>query len=341
MSTQRQTLLITGGAGFIGSNFIHYWLKQHPEDRVINLDALTYAGSLTTLSDIVDNPQYEFVQGSINDRRLLNEVMADVDVVVHFAAESHVDRSITQPEVFLQTNVMGTFELVKAALTHKIKRFHHISTDEVFGALELDTADKFTLATPYNPHSPYAASKAGSDHIVRAFGDTYGLPFTLTNCSNNYGEFHFPEKMIPQSITNVLDGKKITVYGDGLNVRDWLYVQDHCSAIDRVLEDGVVGETYLVGGMNKDVNNLELSKLLLGLLGKDESQIEFVADRPGHDRRYSVDWSYIEQKLDWRPTVTLEEGLAQTVKWYQENEWWWRPLKAQSQLTNRSTIETT
>ncbi len=338
MTTLRQTVLITGGAGFIGSNFIHYWLTKHPEDRIINLDSLTYAGSLASLKDIVDQPQYEFVQGSITDRRLLETVMPDIDVVVHFAAESHVDRSISQPEVFLQTNVMGTFELVKAALKHKVKRFHHISTDEVFGALELRESTKFTLASPYMPHSPYAASKAGSDHLVRAFGDTYGLPFTLTNCSNNYGEYHYPEKMIPQAITNLMNDKKVPVYGDGLNVRDWLYVQDHCRAIELVLEQGQVGETYLVGGMDKDINNLELTKMLLSLMGKDESYMEFVADRPGHDRRYSVDWSYIEQKLGWRPTVTLEQGLEKTVRWYQDNEWWWRPLKDASMLDNRTIL---
>ncbi|MBP7875602.1 GDP-mannose 4,6-dehydratase, partial [Candidatus Woesebacteria bacterium] len=231
-----------------------------------------------------------------------------------------------------------TFELVRAALKHKIKRFHHISTDEVFGALDLNSEIKFDATSPYMPHSPYAASKAASDHLVRAFGDTYGLPFTLTNCSNNYGSYHFPEKLIPLAITNLIDGEKISIYGDGLNVRDWLYVQDHCRAIELVLENGTLGETYLVGGMNKDVNNLELAKLLLSLMGKDESQIEYVTDRPGHDRRYSVDWSDIKQKLGWEPLVTLEEGLAQTVHWYQENEWWWRPLKQAAQVKNRTTL---
>jgi dTDP-glucose 4,6-dehydratase len=338
MQAARQTMLVTGGAGFIGSNFIHYWLTHHPEDILINLDALTYAGSLSSLKDIIDQPNYEFVQGSINDRRLVESIMERVDVVVHFAAESHVDRSISQPEIFLQTNVMGTFELLQSALKHNVKRLHHISTDEVFGALDLDPATKFTVDSPYQPHSPYAASKAASDHLVRSFGDTYGLPYTLTNCSNNYGEYHFPEKMIPKAITNLLDGGKITVYGDGLNVRDWLYVQDHCRAIELVLEQGTLGETYLVGGMNVDVNNLELAKMILQLMHKDESYLEFVGDRPGHDRRYSVDWSKIENKLGWQPSVTLEEGLAKTVRWYQENEWWWRPLKAASVVTNRSSL---
>lgn len=338
MQTHRQTVLVTGGAGFIGSNFIRHWLKQHPEDVVINLDALTYAGTLASLKDVVDNPQYEFVQGSINDRSLVEQIVSRVDIIVHFAAETHVDRSISRPEVFLQTNIMGTFELLSAALKHKIKRFHHISTDEVFGSLELDTSDKFTIASPYQPHSPYAASKAGSDHLVRSFGDTYGLPYTLTNCSNNYGAFHFPEKMIPKAITDLIDGNQVTIYGDGLNVRDWLFVEDHCRAIEMVLENGELGETFLVGGMQKDVNNLALIKLLLELMNKDESQIEFVADRPGHDRRYSVDWSHLSNRLGWQPTVTLEEGLAQTVRWYRENEWWWRPLKVNSLLDNRVSL---
>jgi dTDP-glucose 4,6-dehydratase len=338
-STIRNRLLVTGGAGFIGSNFIHYWLKQHPEDQIVNLDALTYAGSLTTLQDIAGEANYTFVQGSITNRELVDELMSNSDVVVHFAAETHVDRSIATPEVFLETNVLGTFELVRAALAHNIKRFHHISTDEVFGALELDSAEKFTLESPYQPHSPYAASKASSDHIVRSFGDTYGLPFTLTNCSNNYGEYHFPEKMIPRAITNLMDGEKVPIYGDGLYVRDWLYVQDHCQAIELVLESGQVGETYLVGGMNKDVNNLELTALLLRMMGKDESMLEYVADRPGHDRRYSVDWSYINQKLGWQPSVTLEEGLQKTVDWYQSHQDWWRPLKTEAMVKNRSTLE--
>lgn len=334
----RQTLLITGGAGFIGSNFIHHWAKQHPDDAIINLDLLTYAGNLSSLSDIATGPNYTFVQGSIADRALLDGLMATVDVVVNFAAETHVDRSITHPEVFLETNVMGTFELLRAALKHKVKRFHHISTDEVFGSLELGSDAKFTVDSNYSPHSPYAASKAGSDHLVRAFGDTYGLPFTLTNCSNNYGAFHYPEKLIPQAITNVLDGKNIPVYGDGLNVRDWLFVDDHCRAIELVLEQGAVGKTYLVGGLRKDVNNLELVKILLQLLGTDESHIEFVEDRPGHDRRYSVDWSVINTELGWEPTVSLEEGLEKTVAWYKENEWWWRPLKQASVLDNRTNL---
>jgi dTDP-glucose 4,6-dehydratase len=325
-----QKLLITGGAGFIGSNFVHYWIKNHPDDLVINLDLLTYAGNLESLRDVADLPNYQFVQGDICDGKLVNELMQGVTAVVHFAAETHVDRSITNPGGFVRTNVLGTQVLLQAALTHQVQRFHHISTDEVFGSLPLEGSEKFTLQTPYDPRSPYSASKAGSDHLVRAYGETYGLPITITNCSNNYGEYHFPEKLIPLAITNLIEGKKVPVYGDGLNVRDWLYVQDHCSAIAAVLGKGKTGETYLVGGMVKDVSNLDLVKMLVHILGKSESEIEFVKDRPGHDRKYSVDWSKLHQELGWQPSVTLEEGLARTVAWYQANEAWWRPLKEQN-----------
>jgi len=322
-----KTILVTGGAGFIGSNFIRYYLKQHPADTLINLDALTYAGNLSTLAEVSDSPNYKFVHGNICDRQLVDQVMAGVDTVVHFAAESHVDRSILNPEVFLQTNVIGTQVLLDSALRHKVERFHHISTDEVFGALELNTENKFDEYTPYNPHSPYSASKAGSDHLVRAYGDTYGLPFTLSNCSNNYGEYHFPEKMIPPAITNLMDGRKVPVYGDGLYVRDWLYVQDHCRGIDLILQNGTSGETYLLGGLYKDVSNLELVKMIIRLMGKSDDQITFISDRPGHDRRYSVDFSKIKRELGWQPSLDLEQGLQQTITWYQNNQAWWRPLK--------------
>jgi dTDP-glucose 4,6-dehydratase len=328
MSSQR--LLVTGGAGFIGSNFVHYWLKHHPDDQLINLDALTYAGNRESLIDIENHSNYTFVEGSINNRDLVNKIMADVDVVVHFAAETHVDRSILNPAIFLETNVLGTQVLLDAALKSKVKRFHHISTDEVFGSLELETLAKFNEDTKYDPRSPYSASKAGSDHLVRAYGETYDLPFTLTNCSNNYGEYHFPEKLFPLAITNLIEGKKVPVYGDGLNVRDWLYVQDHCSAIDRVLSDGRNGETYLVGGLDKDISNVEVVKLIIKLLGQSEDMIEFVQDRAGHDRRYSVDWSKINHELGWEPSVTFEEGLQRTIDWYKANQAWWRPLKNQS-----------
>lgn len=322
-----KTILVTGGAGFIGSNFIRYYLKQHPADTLINLDALTYAGNLSTLAEVSDSPNYKFVHGNICDRQLVDQVMAGVDTIVHFAAESHVDRSILNPEVFLQTNVIGTQVLLDSALRHKVERFHHISTDEVFGALDLNTENKFDEYTPYNPHSPYSASKAGSDHLVRAYGDTYGLPFTLSNCSNNYGEYHFPEKMIPLAITNLMDGRKVPVYGDGLYVRDWLYVQDHCRGIDLILQNGTAGETYLLGGLYKDVSNLELVKMIIRLMGKSDDQITFISDRPGHDRRYSVDFSKIKRELGWQPSLDLEQGLQQTITWYQNNQAWWRPLK--------------
>lgn len=325
-----KTLLVTGGAGFIGSNFIHYWLTHHPEDRVINLDALTYAGNLTSLQDIENSSNYTFVEGSINNRDLVDKIMAETDQVVHFAAESHVDRSILEPAIFLETNILGTQVLLESALHHKVKRFHHISTDEVFGSLELGSTAQFNEDTAYDPRSPYSASKAGSDHLVRAYGETFGLPFTLTNCSNNYGEYHHPEKLFPLAITNLLEGKSVPVYGDGLNVRDWLYVQDHCSAIDRVLTDGQVGETYLIGGLREDISNLEVVKMIINLLGKSENSIEFVKDRAGHDRRYSVDWSKINRELGWQPSVTFEEGLQRTINWYKANEAWWKPLKEES-----------
>lgn len=324
-------VLVTGGAGFIGSNFVHYWLAHHPEDTVINFDKLTYAGNLENLKDVEGNPNYRFVQGDITDYEAVAKVMEGIDVVVHFAAETHVDRSILGPGVFLHTNIIGTQVLADAALKAKVKRFHHISTDEVFGSLELGSSEKFNEHTPYDPHSPYSASKAGSDHLVRAYGDTYGLPFSITNCSNNYGEYQFPEKLFGLAITNVIENKPVPVYGDGLNVRDWLYVQDHCAAIEAVILNGQVGQTYTVGGLKDDVNNLEVVKLILKLMGKSEEQIEFVKDRPGHDRRYAVDWTKINQELNWSPSVTFEEGLQKTIDWYQSHQDWWSPLKQQAQ----------
>jgi len=329
-SAPPQTLLITGGAGFIGSNFVHYWLQHHPADKIINLDSLTYAGNVANLADVQDLPNYAFVEGSINNAKLVNQIMPDVDMVVHFAAESHVDRSILNPAIFLETNILGTQVLAEAAVHHQVKRFHHISTDEVFGSLELGSKDLFSEKTAYDPRSPYSASKAGSDHLIRAYGETYGLPFTITNCSNNYGEYHYPEKLFSLAITNIIEGKKVPVYGDGLNVRDWLYVQDHCRAIDKVLTEGSLGETYVVGGLVGDISNLEVVTLILKLMGKSEDMIEFVKDRAGHDRRYAVDWSKIESQLDWRPSVSLEEGLTKTITWYQNHRTWWEPLKTQS-----------
>lgn len=319
-------LLITGGAGFIGSNFILYWMAKHVGDEIINLDKLTYAGNLENLKAVEKNPHYRFIHGDICDPHTVAGAMKGIDVVVHFAAESHVDRSIDDPAPFIQTNVVGTQVLLDAALAANVSRFHHVSTDEVFGSLELDDSSKFSERTPYNPRSPYAASKAGSDHLVRAYYHTYGLPITITNCSNNFGPYHFPEKLIPLAITNILEGKKVPVYGDGKNIRDWLYVEDHCRAIDVVLSRGKIGETYCVGGLTRDISNLEVIKLILAKMGKDESLIEFVKDRPGHDRRYAMDWSKVQRELGWAPEHDFETWLIQTIEWYKEHEVWWKPL---------------
>lgn len=321
-------LLITGGAGFIGSNFILYWMKNHPEDFVVNFDKLTYAGNLENLKSVEHNSHYAFIKGDICDTYAVSNAMSGVDIVVHFAAETHVDRSISGPAVFLETNVIGTQVLLDAALEVGVKRFHHVSTDEVFGALSLETAEKFTESTPYNPRSPYSASKAASDHIVRAYYATYELPITITNCSNNFGPYQFPEKLISLAITNLLEDKKVPVYGDGLYVRDWLYVDDHARAIDLVLQKAEIGETYLVGGMTEDIPNIEVINKILKLLGKDESSIEFVKDRPGHDRRYAVDWSKIQTELGWKPEHSFDEWLEKTVEWYKTNEEWWRHAKS-------------
>lgn len=324
-------ILVTGGAGFIGSNFIHYWLKKYPEDKVINLDLLTYSGHIDSLKDISENPNYTFVEGDICNVNLVDSLMSKVDTVIHFAAESHVDRSILDPQIFVKTNVTGTQVLLDSAKKYNIKRFHHVSTDEVFGALSLGVDDKFSESTPYDPRSPYSASKASSDHLVRAYFHTFNLPITITNCSNNFGPYQDPEKFIPRMVTNLLTGQKVKVYGDGLYVRDWLYVEDHCSAIDLVVHNGQVGETYCVGGQTEDLTNLDLTKKILKILNLDETNIEFVSDRPGHDRRYAVDWSKINSKLGWSPTKTVDQRLEETVNWYKENENWWKPLKEKSE----------
>ena len=320
-------LLVTGGAGFIGSNFILYWLSHHPADSIVNLDKLTYAGNLENLRSVENNPRYSFIHGDICDPETVKSAIQGADIVVHFAAESHVDRSITDPSPFVKTNVLGTQVLLDASMTGNIKRFHHISTDEVFGSLDLSSSDKFSERTPYDPRSPYSASKAGSDHLVRAYFHTFGLPITITNCSNNFGPYQYPEKLIPLAITNILEGKKVPVYGDGKNVRDWLYVEDHCRAIDAVLTKGTVGETYCIGGMTRDINNLEVVKLILNYMGKDESSIEFVKDRPGHDRRYAMDYQKIHEALGWSPKHQFEEWLKNTIEWYKTNESWWKRLK--------------
>jgi dTDP-glucose 4,6-dehydratase len=319
-------LLITGGAGFIGSNFIHYWLKNNSADKIINLDKLTYAGNLDNLKDIENNNNYRFVEGDICDRELVKKLMKDIDVVVHLAAESHVDRSIVNSEDFIRTNVEGTRVLLDEARYAGVSRFHHVSTDEVFGALSLaDTP--FKESTPYDPRSPYSASKAASDHLVRAYFHTHNLPITISNCSNNYGPYQYPEKLIPLFFTNLMSGKKIPVYGKGNNIRDWIHVDDHCRGIEAIIKKGKVGETYLLGG-NSEYSNLEITKKILELIGSDDSMIEYVQDRAGHDFRYAIDYSKARRELKWEPKISLDKGLKDTGAWYKQNTSWWQKLKA-------------
>jgi dTDP-glucose 4,6-dehydratase len=318
-------LFVTGGAGFIGSNFIRYWLETYPEDQIVNFDALTYAGNLRNLADFETDPRYTFIKGDITDSKAVAEAMQGCDIVVHYAAETHVDRSVTGPAIFVQTNVIGTQVLLDQALKQGVKRFHHVSTDEVFGSLSLETPEKFHEETPYSPSSPYSASKAGSDHLVRAYYHTYGLPITISNCSNNYGPYHFPEKLIPLMIVNAMADKPLPVYGDGLNVRDWVHTEDHARAVDLILHNGRVGETYCIGG-ESERSNIYIVKKILEILGKPESLIEYVNDRPGHDRRYAIDITKITSELGFSPRYTIEEGLAQTISWFQENESWWREV---------------
>lgn len=324
-------ILVTGGAGFIGSNFIRYWLTKYPKDKILNIDKLTYAGHLSSLADISKSKNYSFLKADIGNEKATDFAMKNVDIVVHFAAESHVDRSIKDQKNFLKTNILGTQVLLNAALKNKIKRFHHVSTDEVFGSLPLNSKKKFYEETCYDPRSPYAASKASADHLVRSFSNTFGLPFTITNCSNNFGPFQHPEKFIPRIITNLIDKKEVPIYGDGKNVRDWLYVDDHVRAIDEILRRGKNGETFLVGGMRSDVSNLEIAKTIIRMFKRKNSLIKFVPDRLGHDKKYSVDWSYINKTLGWRPNADFESSLLKTVDWYKTNESWWRPLKARAE----------
>lgn len=321
-------LFVTGGAGFIGANFILYWMHNHSDDEIVNFDALTYAGNLASLASVAENPKHHFVRGDIGNGASVDAAMKGADVVVHFAAESHVDRSIMEPAAFVRTNVLGTQVLLEQALKHKITRFHHVSTDEVFGSLELNDPDKFSERTLYNPRSPYSASKAGSDHLVRAYYHTYGLPITITNCSNNFGPLQFPEKFIPLAITNILEGKKVPLYGDGKNVRDWLYVEDHCRAIESVLTKGKVGETYCVGGMSTEISNKEVIDKIIDRMGADPALIEYVKDRPGHDRKYAMDWTKIKSELGWSPAYDFDTWLAKTIDWYKGNESWWKAVKS-------------
>lgn len=320
-------ILVTGGAGFIGSNFIIYWLKKYPNDVVVNLDKLTYAGNLDNLSSIWDNPNYRFIKGDICDAKLTDTVMEGIDWVVNFAAESHVDRSIMEPAAFIQTNVLGTQVLLEAARDRKVKRFHHISTDEVYGSLSLKSQKKFSEESKVQPRSPYAASKAASDHLVNAFYHTYGLPVSISNCSNNYGPYQHPEKLIPLVITNLLEEKEIPIYGDGLHVRDWLYVEDHCRAVDLVIREGKVGQTYCVGATDKEISNLQVVKKIIHILGKRDDSIRFVKDRKGHDRRYAIDWSKINKELHWSPNHDFDTWLEKTVAWYKKNKNWWKKIR--------------
>ncbi len=320
--------IITGGAGFIGSNFIYYELKQHPEDEFICLDKLTYAGNLSSLKDAMQQPNFKFVKGDIADRDFVYSLFEaeKPDVVVNFAAESHVDRSILEPELFLKTNVIGTGVLMDACRKYGIKRYHQVSTDEVYGDLPLDRPDLFfTEETPLHTSSPYSASKASADLLVLAYHRTYGFPVTISRCSNNYGPYHFPEKLIPLMIINALYDKALPVYGDGANVRDWLYVEDHCSAIDLIIRKGREGEVYNVGGHNEK-SNLDVVKIILKALGKSEDLITFVKDRPGHDRRYAIDPTKIHNELGWLPQTKFEDGIVKTIKWYLANKDWWQEI---------------
>ncbi len=337
-----RSILVTGGAGFIGSNFVHHWCNNYTSDRIIVLDALTYAGNRHNLAGLEANSNLKFVQGDICDRTLVDNLLETeaIDTVAHFAAESHVDRSILGPGAFVQTNVVGTFTLLEAFRQRwnqqnqpSCDRFLHVSTDEVYGSLESDEP-AFTETTPYTPNSPYSASKAGSDHLARAYFHTYGMPTIITNCSNNYGPYHFPEKLIPLMCINILLGKPLPVYGDGQNIRDWLYVEDHCRALDVVIHQGQPGETYNVGG-NNEVKNLDLVHQLCKLMNElapdlpispAEELITFVKDRAGHDRRYAIDASKIKRELGWTPQETVEGGLRRTVEWYLANRDWWQPL---------------
>lgn len=318
-------LLVTGGAGFIGSCFVRHILNKYNDYKVINLDALTYAGNIDNLNDVKDNQNYKFVHGNICDKKLVAELVSQVDAVINFAAESHVDRSITGPEIFIETNVKGTLNLLQAAKEAKIQRFLQVSTDEVYGTLGKD--GYFYETTPLAPNSPYSASKASADLLVRAYYETYKMPVLNTRCSNNYGPYQYPEKLIPFFISKLLKNEKVPVYGDGLNVRDWLYVYDHCSAIDTVLHKGKIGEVYNIGGHNEKTN-LEITKIILNAMGKDESSIEYVQDRLGHDRRYAIDNHKIQTELGWEPSLTFEEGIKLTIEWYLNNQDWIKSIES-------------
>lgn len=317
-------ILVTGGAGFIGSNYVYHVLRNHPEDSVVVLDVLTYAGNLENLKPLEENPRFKFIKGDICDRTLVDSIVKDVDAVVHFAAESHVDRSIIDASAFVRTNVLGTQTLLDACRAAGNVRFHHVSTDEVFGSLGV--SGLFSERTAYDPRSPYSASKAAADHLVRAAWHTHKLPVTISNCSNNYGPYCFPEKVIPLFITHLLEGKKVPLYGDGMNIRDWIYVEDHCAGIDLALRKGRRGETYLFGS-RCERSNAELTAIILFEMGLGKEMVQPVADRPGHDRRYAIDPTKAERELGWAPATPFLHGLRKTIAWYRENRAWWEPLK--------------
>ena len=322
------TIIVTGGAGFIGGNFIHYHLKAHPEDRVVCVDKLTYAGNLSTLAPVMDRPDFRFVRMDICDREGIYKLFEEEkpDIVVNFAAESHVDRSIENPEIFLQTNIIGTSTLMDACRKYGITRYHQVSTDEVYGDLPLDRPDLFfTEETPIHTSSPYSSSKASADLLVLAYHRTYGLPVSISRCSNNYGPYHFPEKLIPLMIINALHDKPLPVYGEGLNVRDWLYVEDHCKAIDLVMRRGRVGEIYNIGGHN-EMKNIDIVKLICRELDKPESLITYVTDRKGRDLRYAIDPAKIHNELGWLPETMFRDGIKKTIRWYLDNQSWWQPI---------------
>jgi len=325
------TILVTGGAGFIGSCYVRHILNKHPEYRIINIDALTYCGNLENLKDIENNPNYQFVHGNICDRDLIRTLVRECDCVVNFAAESHVDNSIKHPEIFVETNVQGTLNLLQACKEIGIERYLQVSTDEVYGTL--GKTGYFYETTPLAPNSPYSASKAGADLLVRAYYETYKLPVLNTRCSNNYGPYQYPEKLIPFFISRLLRGEKVPVYGDGMNVRDWLYVYDHCEAIDEVLHKGQIGQVYNIGGHNEKTN-LEITHLILEAMGKDESSIEYVQDRLGHDRRYAISNDKITAELGWEPSVTFEQGIKMTIDWYLKNQDWIKHIESKKAVAN-------
>ena len=319
-------MFITGGAGFIGSNFIRYILTKYPNYSVINYDKLTYAGNLENLKDFEGLDNYQFIKGDICNQELVDHVAKDCDIIVHFAAESHVDRSVDDPEAFIKTNILGTYSLLEVARKYNI-RFHHISTDEVFGDLLLEDPDRFDEKTSYDPSSPYSAAKASSDHLVRAYHRTYGLPITISNCSNNYGPYQFPEKVIPLFVTNLIEGRKVPLYGDGKNVRDWIHVDDHNAGVDAIIHKGKIGETYCLGA-DSERSNKDLTMTILNQMGFGDEMIEFVDDRLGHDRRYAINSNKAQAELGWKPMISFDEGIRRTVQWYVANEQWWRNIRS-------------